>query len=179
MTISRKSLLSKVSILLGSATMLTAGPNDKPVHVAGVVAPWSMTITTNAVKVCPDRTLQTAAAFATNRAYSQGAIVQNASVRRFYMAVNAGTSGTNAPRHASGEASDGVITWRHFPSGFRNAVWLYNSGSNDVMFGIGYVPTLTSGGVLKSGGTALLDGMDVQGEIYAISPTGTLQGLEF
>jgi hypothetical protein len=138
-----------------------------------------MTITDTAVKVCPDRTTKTAAEFATNTAYSQGAIVQNASVRRFYMAVNAGTSGTNAPRHSSGEASDGVITWRHFPSGFRNGLWLFNAGTNDITFGIGYVPTLTKGGVLKANGTALFDGMDVQSEVYAISATGTLQGVEF
>jgi hypothetical protein len=172
-----KSLTVKTSILLTSAMCLNAGPNDKPVHVAGVVAPWSMTITTNAVKVCPDRTVQTAAAFATNRVYVQGSIVKNAF--KYYMAVNAGTSGVTAPTHASGEASDGAITWRRFPAGMRNGLWLFNAGTNDITFGIGYVPTLTKGGVLKANGTALFDGMDVQSEVYAISATGTLQGVEF
>jgi hypothetical protein len=140
-----------------------------------------MSIPNTAVKVCPDRTVKTAVQVATNTVYSQGDIVFNSAVRRYYMAVAAGNSGTTNPVHTAGDVAYGGIAWRHFPSGMRTGFWLYNSGTNDITFGVGHVPTAGKGGVLKANGTWYSDNTDIQCAIYAISAsaTGTLQGVEF
>jgi hypothetical protein len=51
------------------------------------------------------------AAWASGASYARYAKVTNGG--RLYQAVNAGTSGSTAPTHASGDASDGTVLWRH------------------------------------------------------------------
>ena len=53
----------------------------------------------------------TASAWATTTSYSRYDKVTN--VGRLYQALGTGTSGATAPTHTSGDASDGVVSWRH------------------------------------------------------------------
>jgi hypothetical protein len=53
----------------------------------------------------------TSSAWATGASYARYAKVTNSG--RLYQAVNAGTSGSTAPTHTSGDASDGTVLWRH------------------------------------------------------------------
>ncbi len=168
-----------VAAVLGIMAAVSFAADPEP--VMGGVAPWVQTIGTNAVKVCPARNVSDAATFATNTAYTQGAVTKTATA--FYMAVNAGTSGTNSPHHTSGDVSDGTVTWRAFPAGPRNGIWLTNpsgEGTN-VVFGIGVKPTVSTGPILYTKGYIFIDNRNVQGAVYAISSdtNATLRGLEF
>ena len=53
----------------------------------------------------------TASAWGSTTAYSRYDKVTNGG--RLYQALNAGTSGSTAPTHTSGDASDGTVSWRH------------------------------------------------------------------
>ena len=52
----------------------------------------------------------TASAWATGTTYARYVKITNAG--RLYQALNAGSSGATAPTHTSGDASDGVVSWR-------------------------------------------------------------------
>lgn len=60
-------------------------------------------------KIAPRHPVKTALAWEASAAVAQGDYREN--IKRVYMAVHAGTTGSTAPTHVSGIVSDGTVLW--------------------------------------------------------------------
>jgi len=147
--------------------------------VAGIAlagdAPVSITVGTNSVQLIPQRPANTTRlTWQTGVTNSPGQVVKYNG--NYYFTALGGVSSTNAPTHTTGEASDGVVTWRYVTPGKRGGVMVSvktSGGKADLSFGQDSA-SITNGFRLTGEGHAIIFGRDdnFQGEIHAISADG-------
>jgi len=91
------------------------------IGLTGFAVDYSITVSpTNSTMIVSPRGLTGAAAWVKTNAVSQGTVRSNKGI--LYMAVTAGTTGTNAPVHFSGISSDGSVSWLRIDSTPRKQV---------------------------------------------------------
>ncbi len=111
----------------------------------------------SATCIAPPRNLMSAPAWAATNSVAQGVIRKNLGV--YYMAVTAGTTGTNSPKHFGGIVSDGGVLWLRIPDGARKSLSIVQEASGDVWYRDD--PAATNGGVYAfSKGQQYTDGTD-------------------
>ncbi|WP_148716870.1 hypothetical protein [Chitinolyticbacter meiyuanensis] len=77
------------------------------------------------------------AVWATGTNYAAGQLVRGGSQdNTVYRAVNGGVSGATKPMHASGQASDGTVTWEYVSARLLLMDW-NSPGANDADYGFG------------------------------------------
>jgi len=142
------------------------------IFVAGIVwaDSYSMTVGTNSIKVLPSRSLDFAVTYTTNTVYTQGMYVQT-SPHRFYMAATAGVSGTNAPNHSQGKATDGTVSWLAVGRTKRTEASVVND-SAVVMYVSDVPPAVVGEGARLNAAGGSYD-LPYSGELWAIAASGT------
>jgi streptogramin lyase len=96
--------------------------------------------------IAPARNITAAPAWVKTNAVSQGVVKSSSGM--LYMATAAGTTGTNAPKHFGGIATDGGVLWLRIPSGSRTFLSVVAEGDGDVWYQDS--ASSTNGGVYAS-----------------------------
>jgi hypothetical protein len=123
-----------------------------------------------------------AAAWVTNTAYAQGAVVRGTGLGLYYFAVTAGTSTNNPALGPSGmgRVTDGTVVWR--PCLNSRRTWLSVQDTSTNSSGVVFISDYVGGGTnlarvvaLQGGGSVVIDtpGTVPQGTVYAISSRNT------
>jgi|SRR6056297_590454 len=139
-------------------------------------APVSVTVGTNSVYLVPQRPVNTISTkWASGVTNVTGDVVVNSG--NYYFTSLGGVTGTNAPTHTSGDASDGGVTWRYMTPGRRGGVLVSvktSGGSTDLSLGSDDA-AVTNGLRLVGEGHALIFGRqdNFQGSIRAVSADGS------
>jgi hypothetical protein len=144
--------------------------------MAAIAAPpVEMTVTTNAVKILPERNLPRGygTVWARTNAVSQGDILRWGTEN--YMAENAGTLGTNVPAFVVGSETNGTVVLRYVEKGPRLGfvLMLNTEGSVRVNLNGAAVP---GKGIQLEGKKSIWQESDrgaPQGAIWAASDSGT------
>lgn len=142
-------------------------------------SPVGVQVGTNSVVLLPDRTLQNAPVWVTLTAYGQGDYVKVGA--RYYMAIEAGTSGATAPSHALGTATDGTVTWLKVKPGLRQGLAIVNASTNAVYLSVASSAEEGKGIYLSGQGSAWEPNHTPQGRITAIagSDSNLVTGVEW
>ena len=92
--------------------------------------PIEIQVTTNAVKILPERglNLNYGTPWSKTNLVSQGTVIRSGTGQ--YMAENAGRLGTNAPVFTSGSASNGTVLLRYVDKGQRTGFCLMLNSTN-------------------------------------------------
>jgi len=86
-----------------------------------MAADYSITVSAGAsTMVAPPRGISVAPSFTNGQAVAQGALRSYA--KRIFMAVNAGTTGTNPPNANSVISNDGTVNWLAVPASNRQSL---------------------------------------------------------
>ena len=123
-----------------------------------------------------------AAAWVTNTAYAQGAIVRGTGLGLCYFAATAGTSTNNPALGPSGmgRVTDGTVVWR--PCLNSKRTWLSVQDTSTNSSGQAFISDYIGGGTnlaravsLQGGGSVVMDapGTVPQGTVYVISSSNT------
>lgn len=136
---------------------------------------YRVTVGTNLITVVPAAKMGSAATWVTTNAYPQGAYVESSADGNVYMALIAGTSGTNAPA-GNPTVTDGTVTWVRCQSSTRKVVSISVDAADGPVYiqPEGIMPTVPAGIRLNaSGGNATITGNDAQGSVKAATASGT------
>tara|TARA_Y100000310_G_C20550198_1_gene747684 strand:+ start:372 stop:857 length:486 start_codon:yes stop_codon:yes gene_type:complete len=128
---------------------------------------WNVTVTTNAVMVVPPAAVSSAAAYATNTTYAQGAMVSNSNV--LYWAVAGGTNQTSggAPSVHYGTETDADVTWARLNKNARKVAIITNLSTNDIFLDDNTSVTTNAGVLLGQNSSWIIE---LRNEpVYAIS----------
>ena len=143
--------------------------------LAGTSAPLfagsgSSAVTTNAVKILDTPGRRSGQAWEASTAYAQGEVVRAGQTH--YMALAAGTSGSEAPNGVV-DVVDGTVTWRHVLSRVRKGLFISNEGDERVT--VNWVtPTAGDGITLGAGEKVVMTAADTpQVAVYAIADSGS------
>jgi hypothetical protein len=134
-----------------------------------------MTVTTNAVKILPERNLPRGygTVWSNSAAATQGEIIRWGTQQ--YMAENAGTLGTNAPVFTTGAETNGTVTLRYVEKGPRLGFVLMLNSEGAIRFNLNS-PAVPGVGLRirgEGGGWQDSDRGAPQGAIWVVSDEGT------
>jgi len=150
--------------------------------IAGIMladAPIGLDVGIVSAKLLPRRNVRNATAWATNTAYTQGALVKSGP--NIYMTLIAGTSEVTAPKHGYGTATNGTTTLLKVHNTDREGFDIVNIGAANVFVSIDYAAETNKGVRIVPNGWFSLDDGIFQGPLFVISEgitTNRVIGLE-
>jgi len=137
---------------------------------------YSISVTSSSTPVLPARNLDKryVQSWTTNLTVAVGDYcTTNGSI---FWCVSAGTT-TNAgagPVAMTGTQTDGTVTWAYVPAGPRKgAVITHDDDNSPIYVSVGVGAVTNSGARLNTEGGAWTIGQEIQGELFAISESGT------